>query len=163
MVLEVGIDGRGSRGSYSLGLINSRDGSPVRAVEPSDCRITAYREGIAEREISGLVSFVNFPHEINCANRIVRPSALPKQWPCHARPVCLTTWKKKEDGREAAQDGEFPCLLLPHHPPALMTKISFQPAAQGLRAKNECRDDVIIFGLFPSGNSCLFQSGSPGF
>ncbi|KAI0297159.1 hypothetical protein BC826DRAFT_967823 [Russula brevipes] len=54
-------------------------GGPVRAVEPSDCRITAYREGIAERKISGLVPFrEHFPHGINCANRIrVRLSALP--------------------------------------------------------------------------------------
>jgi len=119
MVLEVGIDGRGSHGSYSLGLINSRDGSPVRAVEPSDCRITAYREEIAESKISGLVPFceLSSPKSIAQIESCARPRS-PNSGRA-TRGLCVLQ-RGKEDRREAARWGNS--VTVPHHPPALMTK-----------------------------------------
>jgi hypothetical protein len=126
MVLEVGIDGRGSRGSYSLGLIKSRDGSPVRAVEPSDCRITAYREEIAE-EISGLVPFLppltkSIAQIESCARPRSQTVAVP-------RAACVSRNVEKADGRGANLRVGIPYPLLRQF---LMTKFCFYPAgAQG--------------------------------
>jgi hypothetical protein len=86
----------------------------VRAVEPSDCRITAYREKIAEREISGLgVILSTSPHGINCANRIVHLHLSARsQTVAVPRAACGSPQRAKEGGRGGCLDRKlpFPCL-----------------------------------------------------
>jgi hypothetical protein len=180
LFLEVGIDGRGSRGSYSLGLIKTRGWrtrSSGRTKRLPDHRVSGRDRRTRDLRVFVRCHFVSyklsFPlTESTAQNRQVAVCGSATRGPVGrvGRSVSPQRADKKKRRGLLTRRGEFPLPLLPAClnalpclPDCQMTLNWMNQGEAHTHTRNECcRDDVIICGLVSLGTSYLLQPSQFG-